>query len=119
MGLNVGKMDKPVTIQQLTESEGSSGFPVETWTTLYDLAWMSREEQRGSERFAGAQLSAPLTTRWEMRYVADMDPDLIDVVKRRRLVYRSRVFDIVNAAQIGRQEGIGLTTLAGTWVSGR
>lgn len=119
MGLNPGELTVPVTIQQLTESKGSSGFPVETWTTLIDLAWMSREQQRGSERFAGAQLSAPLTTRWEMRYHEDMDPDRVDVVKKRRLVYQNRIFDIVAAEHLGQQDGIGLTTLAGTWVSGR
>jgi hypothetical protein len=41
-----------------------------------------------------------------------MDPDLLDVPKRRRLVYKGRTYDIVAAGQIGRNEGVELLTLA-------
>ena len=107
-----GERDRAVTVQQLTDSVGSSGFPVETWATLYETAWMRKVDVSQRERFMAAQLSSPIDTQWEMGYVADMDPDLVDVAKSRRLVYQGRVFDIVSAQQIGRCDGIELLTLA-------
>lgn len=106
-----GERDKQVTIQQLTESAGSSSFPVESWTSLCTM-FMSKEDIGGRERFTASQLSTPYETRWEGNYRADMDPDLLDVPKLRRVVYKDRVHDIVSASIIGRNEGIELLTLA-------
>lgn len=110
-GLSAGDLDREVVIQQLTESSGSSGFPVESWSTL-DTVWMERMAITGSERFRAAQLSAPIEARWQLHYRADMDPDLVDVPKFRRLLYLGRAYDITSAEEIGRQEGIELHTLA-------
>lgn len=113
MALNPGDLKVPVTIQQVTESAGTSKFPVETWSTLNSTAWMFRQFLSGGEKFTTGQLSSSSIARWEMRYVADMDPDLLDVVKKRRIVYQGRTYDILAAEHIGRQDGIALTTLAG------
>lgn len=113
MGLNKGRLIYDVTIQELTESTGDEGFPVDTWAPLASRIWMSREAQTGMERFAAAQLSASTTTRWQMPYRADMDPDLVDVQKKRRLLYQNRAYGIVSASPIGRNDGIELVTLAG------
>lgn len=111
MALNLGELNQPVEIQQLTESIGTSGMPVESWTTLYPQAWMSKSSISGRERFAANQLSSPAVQQWTMRYVDDMDPDLLNVPKKRRLKYMGTVYDIVSADHIGRKEGIELTTL--------
>ncbi len=109
-----GERDKAVLIQQrsATDAAGSSGFPVETWTTLHARVFMRKEDLKGNERFQASQLSAPFTTRWEMGYREDMDPELLDVPKLRRLVYQGRIYDIVEASQIGRREGVELMTVA-------
>lgn len=111
MGLTKGALDKAVTIQQLTESVGASGLPVETWTTLYPQAWMSRKSISGRERFAANQLSSPAAMQWEMPYAEDMDPDLLNVPKTRRLLYLGTVYDIVSADHKGRKDSIELLTL--------
>jgi SPP1 family predicted phage head-tail adaptor len=107
-----GERDRAVVIQQVTDSIGSAGSPVETWTTLDAQVWMRKLDASQAERFRAAQLSAPFDTQWEMGYRDDMDPELVDVTKVRRLVYQGRVYDIVSASQIGRREGIELLTLA-------
>lgn len=111
MGLNVGDLVHDVTIQALAESTADSGFPGEDWPTLC-LAWMSQAPGRGQERYAAGQLSASAETRWQMRWVPSMDPDSVDVAKKRRLLYQGRVHDITSASMIGRREGIELLTLA-------
>ena len=111
-GLNAGALDREVTIQQ--QAEAGSGYPTETWSTLQAGVWMSKIDMRGRELFRTAQLSASYDTRWDLHWRDDMDPDLLDVPKTRRLLYRGRVYDIVQAVELGRQEGIALFTLAST-----
>lgn len=108
-----GERDRAVLIQQLAESDGVSGFPVETWTTLHACVWMRKLELQQKERFVAGQLSSPATCQWELPYLADMDPELVDVTKKRRLVSQGRVYDITSGSQIGRRDGIELLTLTG------
>lgn len=109
--MEAGERDRQVTIQQLTESTGSDGFPVETWTTLCTM-FASKMDVGGNERFQASQLTTPYTTRWEVNYREDMDPDRLDIPKKRRLVYLGRGHDIISASIIGRNEGVELLTLA-------
>jgi SPP1 family predicted phage head-tail adaptor len=107
-------------MQQLEESAGTSRFPVETWTPLTGAAaggvaggmFASKIDIRGAERFQADQLSARYDIRWEINYRSDMDPDAVNVPKTRRLVYKGRIYDIVTASMIGRNEGVELMTLA-------
>ncbi len=109
-----GNRDRRITIQQLTEVDASSHMPQEDWTTLVSMMPASKVDISGRERFAAEQLSARYDTRFEINYRADMDPDLVDVPKKRRILFSGRIFDIVFATQIGRREGVALMTLAGS-----
>jgi len=111
---DAGKRDRYVTVQQrpTTDAVDGSGAPTETWTTLYG-GYFERRPIGGRERFDAHQKSAPYDTRWIGHYRADMDRDLVNVPKLRRLVYKSRVYDIVDAQTTGRNDGIELLTLSG------
>lgn len=112
--MDAGERDRIITIQTCTDSEDGSGMPIETWTTLQGCAqiFASKNEPRGEEKYGPDQLSASSVTRWEMAYRADMDPDLVNVPKVRRVLYQGRVHDIIEASEIGRKEGVELITLA-------
>lgn len=116
--IDPGERDRAVTIQQRPSADATSGdsrFPVETWTTLAERVYMRKVDGAsgwGGERFQANQLSAPATTLWEMSYRADMDPELVNVAKLRRLTYQGRTYDILEANMIGRREGIELRTLS-------
>lgn len=107
-----GARDRWITIEALTESQGGSGFPVESWSLLTQI-WAMKEDARAIERFVADQLSAPYDTRWEIPYRLDMDPELVEVPKKRRLIVHNRVHDIIAANEIGRKRGIELLTQAG------
>lgn len=107
-----GERDRLVDIEQLLERRGPSGFPVEAWEPLAEGQWMSKTDTDARETFTGNQLSGPVRTAFEGAYRPDMDPELIDVVKTRRLVFEGRVYDITGATQIGRRAGIEYLTLA-------
>lgn len=108
-----GERDKLVTIEALTDATDDSGFPTETPTTL-GTAWMEKIDVSGTEEFKAGQLSAPYNTRFRMDYQSNMDPDLIDVPKTRRLVYRGRRYDIASAGFVDGTNGqvIELRTLS-------
>ena len=107
-----GKRDRLVTIQEIVESKGSSNYPVETPSNLAQV-WASMKQTDGSERFIAEQHSAPFDTTWDVPYSAQWDPALLNVPKARRIVWNSRVYDIVAAEEIGRKQGVRLMTLSG------
>lgn len=108
-----GLRTRLVTIQQLAESQGTSGYPVENWTTLVTVM-ASKADETGQERFGANQTTSPYDTTWQIPYIAGVDPELLNVPKKRRLIYRNRVYDIVSASPIGElHRGVELKTLAG------
>lgn len=120
--LDAGCRDRVITIEQLNEAlEGAdaadldSGAPLETWTTLVEMP-ASRQDVQGYERLRTTRQAAANEVRWEINYRPDMDPELIDVAKLRRIVFQGRVYDIVGASQVGRKRGIELWTVASTAV---
>lgn len=112
-GADPGTRDRVVTLQQLTASkDATTHAPKETWTTLAAPIWMAKSDARGQERFIAHQVSAAVETVWEMGYRVDMDPELVDVAKERRIVYQGRTYGVIGGRQIGRRDGIELFTLA-------
>jgi hypothetical protein len=112
--LALGSMVHDVTIQALTEGVDDSGAPLSVAATLTH-AWMSRRQSRTgrvAERFTADQLSSGTVIEWTMRYIASMDPDLVDVPKSRRLLYQGRAYDILEAENLDRQVGIVIRTLS-------
>lgn len=107
-----GERDKAVTIQRSVDATPASHVPKETWATLATMVWMRKMDAKSSERFLAGQVAAGFDTQWEMPYRTDMDPELVDVPKTRRLVYQGRVYLIVGADIIGRREGIEILTRA-------
>jgi head-tail adaptor len=94
--IDVGQRDKLVTIQERTDVTDGSGFPTVEWSLL-GTAHMHRRDMNGRERFANAQVAAVGDREWVMAYQANMDPDVYDVPKERRLVFTGWAFDIVHA----------------------
>lgn len=119
--INPAELNKTIVIEQLTDGSGTSGLPTEAWTNLVggDGGVMAKKEDlRGNERFQASQLSSPFDTRWTIWYREDMDPDMVDVPKTRRLVYQNRNYDIV-AAQNVEITQIRQAILIDTLASGR
>ncbi len=112
---DAGARTKLVTIEQLTASAGASGFPVESWTLLATM-YASRTEVRtgvvNEGMTAAHMVSAPFQTEWALPYRSDIDPELVDVTKVRRLVYQGRVHDIVHGQVLGQQRSVLVQTLA-------
>lgn len=113
--VDAGLRDLLITIEQLTDSSDDSNFPIEDWTTLPVIkAWAARDYITLDETTKVDQLSASIVTTWEIPYMASMDPDRIDVAKKRRIRYLDRTYDILSAQVLSRADGMAiiLSTLA-------
>jgi SPP1 family predicted phage head-tail adaptor len=109
---SAGERNKQITIQQLTQDEDSSGMPLEVWTTL-TTAQASYMPLGGRERLAADHLTSPFDGQFQMAYRPDMDPNLLNVPKMRRIVYDGRVHDIVAASMVGQKRAVELMTASG------
>lgn len=118
-GVPAGLRNRPITIEQRPSSDSAtpSGFPKDgKWCTLVSNMPAARLDAQGAERYKAAQTSAANDVGWEINYRADMDPELIDVPKTRRLRYQGRTYNIVGASVIGLRRGIELWTQVSTKV---
>jgi head-tail adaptor len=104
-----GERNRYVTIQQATDTTGATGYPTETWTLLATF-FAARYDQTGLERWKAEQEEGTQIVRWELPFVASMDPESVNVVKNRRVIYNGMVFDILASSLIGMREGIELIT---------
>jgi SPP1 family predicted phage head-tail adaptor len=110
--MEAGLRDRLVTIQQMTDVATVSGMPGETPSTLVADMPASKNDLTASERMVLGQLSVKAEAKFVINYRLDMDPEVVDVPKARRLLYRGRTYDITMAQMIGRREGIELFTIA-------
>lgn len=102
-----GRRERYVRIERVVDPEAQ--FP--QWETL-GFEWMARADLSAGERFRDDQESAWADTRWVLPYRADMDPERVDVVAYRRLVYEGRTYEIRTAEPSGWKRELELTTLA-------
>jgi head-tail adaptor len=112
---SAGQRDIQITIERVVQGTGDSGFPQERPGAAMQ-AWAKREYVTLTERNQAGQLTASSVIRWEIPYMADMDPDLVPVPKERWIVYQNRRYDIQAAEVLPRNHGkaIILTTLVRT-----
>lgn len=104
-----GKKDRQITLQRKTTVRNAVGQPIETWAVVRKL-WAQRME--GSvvqERFAASQTYATVTTIFRVGWfpaLATISPDT------HRIAFKSQVFDVLGAVEIGRNEGVELLCVA-------
>lgn len=102
--MQAGRLDRRVTIEQVSRANDTFGDPIETWTVL-DTVWADVRPIRGSEPFQGEQFQARADTRFRMRYRSDVDAAM-------RLRYRGDLYGIVSILELGRQEGLEILAFA-------
>lgn len=92
---DTGRRKHYLIIEQLVEGQAESNFPTEEWIKLQN-AWAARSYVTLDEVTKADQLSASTVTEWDIPYSTFMDPDRIEVAKKRRVVYLGRTYDILS-----------------------
>ena len=81
--MRAGKLDRRLTIRRFTEiGRTPLNEPIHDWVDVAAV-WAQQRPQRGSERFAAAQINGTAVMTFHIRYRAD-------VSVQTRLVYEGR-----------------------------
>lgn len=65
--MNIGKLNRRITIEYVTTATDPEGYPIETWTT-FAKPWAAREPLRGDEFWNAAATNAEKTVKYRIRY---------------------------------------------------
>lgn len=108
--MNIGKLDRRITFQSLTESLGAEGSPVFTWANA-STNWASFEQisginsAYGGEALEHGRVNAVMKAIFKMRYSANFTPD-----RTMRIVYNSTNLNITDIRELpGRNTGWEIT----------
>lgn len=102
------RLDRKITLQRFTyTTDPGSGEQVKVWSTLATV-WASKRDVSDSERVASAEVSATITTRFQIRY----DSAWVDLNPKDRLVSDGRTYEIAAVKEIGRREGLEISAAA-------
>lgn len=93
--MRAGKLDRRVTIQNLTETQDVSGDPIQSWADQVTV-WAAVMPLRGDEPFENQQTLSKATTKFRIRYNTN-----ITITVKHRLVLDSVNYDITHIAQRG------------------
>lgn len=108
MTLFSGKLDRRITLERFTyTTDPGSGEQVKTWSTLATV-WAAKRDVSDSERVASAEVSAEISTRFQIRW----DGSWSDLNPKDRVVYDGRTYDIVGVKELGRREGLEISANA-------
>lgn len=100
--MNLGKLDRRLTLEQNTASQNDFGEAVPAWAEL-GQRWARVEYKQGSESFQADEQVAVQRIDFTIRYEKGLS-------SRLRVRYEGQVYDIDAVAEIGRRHGLKLTT---------
>lgn len=96
--MRAGPLRNRIIIQTTTESQSTSGYNVNTWST-FATVWASIEPLNGKEYFDSQQVNAEENTRFRIRY-------LQNITTKMRVSWNSRIYDIrsiININEINKE----------------
>jgi SPP1 family predicted phage head-tail adaptor len=101
--MQVGKLDREITLEFKTPGQSGSGEPTETWGTPATV-WAAVRPLSGREYYAalGAQIVAEETLVFSIRHRTDVRPGTT------RIQYESRTYNIRRVAEVGRRDGLDI-----------
>ncbi|WDR05634.1 phage head closure protein [Devosia rhodophyticola] len=101
--LNAGKLDRRITLERHGISYNSDNEPIEGYTAIATV-WASWRRASAREQLAAAEIQATVTDIFVVRW----STTTATVTPMDRLVYNERTYNIAEATEIGRHEGVML-----------
>jgi SPP1 family predicted phage head-tail adaptor len=102
--IQIGKMDKLITLESKTTAANAIGEMIETWSTLAEV-WAEETPIGGSESFRANRPLSALTSKFSIWYRDDVGP-------KERINYAGRVWNISQVRELGRREALEITAEA-------
>lgn len=100
--MNVGKLDRYITLQSVSTAVDAYGQPIETFSTLASV-WARIDYKSEVEKFENEQLKAVSSIDFTIRYRTD-------ITEMMRISYASNIYQIIGISEIGREIGLILKT---------
>lgn len=95
--LPIGKLDRLITIQEATDTQGSDyGDNTKSWAT-WKSPWANVKHFSGGEKQEARQIYAEVKTRFQIRWVSGLSPKM-------RISYDGRYYDIYEIEEVGRRQ---------------
>lgn len=98
--MNIGKMDRRITIERLTETTKPSGRVVKAWTPIATV-WAEIIQQSAAEFFTGFGEAETRTMIFRIRYVAN-------ITTADRVTYNGTAYNLKEIKELGRREALEL-----------
>jgi SPP1 family predicted phage head-tail adaptor len=86
--MRAGRLNKKVTIQQVTETQDGKGGIIPAWAT-FAPAWAAIEPLAGKEYLSSKQVNAETSVKIRIRYLAN-------ITSKMRVKYGTRIYEIVS-----------------------
>lgn len=84
--MNIGDLNKRITIQKLTSTVNENGFPQEKWDN-YITSWSSVSNLNGREFLAAQAIQAEKTIKFIIRYTENIDETM-------RIFFKGKQYNI-------------------------
>jgi SPP1 family predicted phage head-tail adaptor len=99
--MNLGKMDRRITLEQNTATQDTTGEMVPVWSEV-GTRWARVEYKQGGESFQANEQVAVQRIDFTIRHERGLSARL-------RVRYEDQVYDIDAVAEIGRRHGLKLS----------
>lgn len=107
MTIAAGKLDRRLKLYRRSTTTNALNEDVETFT-LFATVWASKHDVSDGERVQAAQVSAEITTRFQIRYsetVSSLNP-------KDRVWCAGREYEVTAVKEMGRQDGLEISAVA-------
>ena len=101
--MNIGNMDRRISLQSTTLTTNDYGQRVASWAT-YATVWASIKYKSGGEKLTDDQVGSTQTVDFTIRYSTDVS----GAKASHRIVYNGNNYEILYVQEIGRREGLNL-----------
>lgn len=96
--MRAGRLNRRITIQQVTETQDSYNALTESWST-YKTVWAEVVPKRAREYFSQAETVSQSDIMFRIRHISG-------VTTKMRISYDGNVYDIQSIIEIGYKEGL-------------
>lgn len=98
--LNIGKLDRRITIERKTETETPSGDVVKAWTPIVSV-WAEIIQQTATEFFTGYGEAETGSVIFRIRFVAH-------ITTADRVTYNGNAYNLKEIKELGRRDALEL-----------
>lgn len=98
--MNIGKLDRRITIERLTETVKPSGSVVEVWSPIASV-WAETLQQTATEYFTGYGEAETGSMIFRIRFLAD-------ITTADRVTYNGTAYNLKEIKELGRRDALEL-----------